>query len=66
MNLSHETRLNDWLIGSTVICTSCGCVWLVPNLKPDDRYLCRQCGAEAAPRNGQTTADTRTRQKGTT
>jgi len=38
---------SHWLLGSTILCDSCGCLWLVPAAQKQDSYLCRQCGSEA-------------------
>lgn len=46
MRVEKEIRFNEWLLGSTVLCQSCGCLWLVPAAEREDRYVCRQCGSE--------------------
>lgn len=46
MRVEKEIRLNEWLLGSTILCQSCGCLWLVPAAEREDRYVCRQCGSE--------------------
>jgi hypothetical protein len=45
MLTEKQIRLNEWLLGSTVLCQSCGCLWLVPAAQKEDTYLCRQCGS---------------------
>ncbi len=47
MRVEKQVRFNEWLLGSTVLCQSCGCLWLVPATSKDASYLCRQCGSEA-------------------
>ena len=46
MRVENQIRFNEWLLGSTILCQSCGCLWLVPAARNDDRYVCRQCGSE--------------------
>jgi ribosomal protein S27AE len=46
MRVEKEIRFNEWLLGSTILCQSCGCLWLVPAAQHQDRYICRQCGSE--------------------
>lgn len=46
MRAEKEIRFNEWLLGSTILCQSCGCLWLVPAAEREDRYVCRQCGSE--------------------
>jgi uncharacterized paraquat-inducible protein A len=46
MRVEKNVRLNEWLLGSTILCQSCGCLWLVPAAQNEDRYMCRQCGSE--------------------
>ena len=46
MGVENQIRFNEWLLGSTILCQSCGCLWLVPAAQKDDNYLCRQCGSE--------------------
>jgi len=46
MRVEKEIRFNEWLLGSTILCQSCGCLWLVPAAEREDRYVCRQCGSE--------------------
>ena len=41
-----DGRIREWLLGSTILCQSCGCLWLVPAAQKDDSYLCRQCGSQ--------------------
>ena len=45
MRIEKQIRFNEWLLGSTVLCQSCGCLWLVPAAQKEDTYLCRQCGS---------------------
>jgi len=45
MRVENQIGLNEWLLGSTVLCKSCGCLWLVPSPQAGDTYLCRQCGS---------------------
>jgi uncharacterized Zn finger protein (UPF0148 family) len=40
-----QIQFNEWLLGSTVLCQSCGCLWLVPAAEKEGTYLCRQCGS---------------------
>jgi len=47
MRVEKQVRFNEWLLGSTVLCQSCGCLWLVPAEHKDDSYVCRQCGSPA-------------------
>ena len=44
MRIEKQIRFNEWLLGSTVLCQSCGCLWLVPAAQKEESYLCRQCG----------------------
>ena len=57
MRVEKQIRFNEWLLGSTILCDSCGCLWLVPAAQKQDSYLCRQCGSEAtnkpAPMSGE-------------
>jgi len=46
MRIEKQIRFNEWLLGSTILCQSCGCLWLVPAAEKDDSYLCRQCGSK--------------------
>ena len=46
MRVENQIRFNEWLLGSTILCQSCGCLWLVPTAQNEDRYTCRQCGSE--------------------
>lgn len=46
MKPAKSTKMNEWLLGSTVMCPTCGCLWLVPALQGGERYHCRQCGCE--------------------
>jgi uncharacterized paraquat-inducible protein A len=45
MRIEKEIKLNEWLLGSTILCHSCGCLWLVPTPQIGETYKCRQCGA---------------------
>ncbi len=57
MRVENQIRFNEWLLGSTILCHSCGCLWLVPAAQEQDSYLCRQCGSEVTsnskPMNGE-------------
>ena len=46
MRVEKEIRFNEWLLGSTILCQSCGCLWLVPAAQKQDSYVCRQCGSQ--------------------
>jgi len=46
MRVEKQIRFNEWLLGSTILCQSCGCLWLVPAAQNEARYTCRQCGSE--------------------
>jgi len=46
MRVENHIRFNEWLLGSTILCQSCGCLWLVPTSQKEDSYLCRQCGTK--------------------
>jgi uncharacterized paraquat-inducible protein A len=46
MRVENQIRFNEWLLGSTIMCQSCGCLWLVPTAQNEDRYTCRQCGSD--------------------
>jgi len=46
MQIEKQIGLNEWLLGSTVLCHSCGCLWLIPPAQTGDSYRCRQCGSE--------------------
>jgi uncharacterized paraquat-inducible protein A len=46
MRVENQIRFNEWLLGSTILCDSCGCLWLVPAAQKQDSYSCRQCGSE--------------------
>jgi uncharacterized paraquat-inducible protein A len=47
MRVEKQIRFNEWLLGSTILCQSCGCLWLVPAAQQNDSYSCRQCGSSA-------------------
>jgi hypothetical protein len=57
MRVENQIRFNEWLLGSTILCHSCGCLWLVPAAQKQDSFLCRQCGSEVTnnpkPVNGE-------------
>jgi uncharacterized paraquat-inducible protein A len=46
MRVENQIGFNEWLLGSTILCPSCGCLWLVPAAQKEDSYLCRQCGSQ--------------------
>ena len=46
MQIEKQIGLNEWIMGSTVLCHSCGCLWLIPSAQTGDSYRCRQCGSE--------------------
>jgi hypothetical protein len=46
MRAENQIGINEWLLGSTILCRSCGCLWLVPGAENNESYLCRQCGNE--------------------
>ena len=48
MRIEKQIRFNEWLLGSTILCQSCGCLWLVPAAQQQDSYKCRQCGSTVA------------------
>jgi uncharacterized paraquat-inducible protein A len=45
MRVEKQIKLNEWLLGSTILCQSCGCLWLVPAQQTGEAYKCRQCGS---------------------
>ena len=45
MRAEKQIKLNEWLLGSTILCRSCGCLWLVPTAQGSEIYQCRQCGS---------------------
>jgi len=45
MRIEKQVRFNEWLLGSTILCQSCGCLWLVPAAQQAETYVCRQCGS---------------------
>ena len=53
MRVENQIRFNEWLLGSTILCHSCGCLWLVPAAQKQDSYLCRQCGSEVTNKTKQ-------------
>ena len=57
MRVENQIRFNEWLLGSTILCQSCGCLWLVPAAQKDDSYLCRQCGSEVNSKPRPVTGD---------
>ena len=48
MRVENQIRFNEWLLGSTILCHSCGCLWLVPAAQNEDSYRCRQCGSQVS------------------
>ena len=58
MRVENQIRFNEWLLGSTILCQSCGCLWLVPAAQKDDNYLCRQCGSEVSNKPQRSTLQT--------
>jgi len=50
MRVEKQMGINEWLLGSTILCRSCGCLWLVPAAQNSESYLCRQCGNEVTIR----------------
>jgi len=46
MRVEKQIGLHEWLLGSTILCQSCGCLWLVPAAQNTESYSCRQCGSE--------------------
>jgi len=57
MRVENHIRFNEWLLGSTILCHSCGCLWLVPAAQKQDSYLCRQCGSEVTNKSTQTSGE---------
>jgi len=57
MRVENHIRFNEWLLGSTILCHSCGCLWLVPAAQKQDSYLCRQCGSEVTNKSKQTSGE---------
>jgi uncharacterized paraquat-inducible protein A len=57
MRVEKQIGLHEWLLGSTVLCPSCGCLWLVPAAQNGSSYTCRQCGSEVSTKTSATTAD---------
>jgi uncharacterized paraquat-inducible protein A len=53
MRIEKQIRFNEWLLGSTILCQSCGCLWLVPAAQSQESYLCRQCGSEVSSKPAQ-------------
>jgi uncharacterized paraquat-inducible protein A len=51
MRVENQIRFNEWLLGSTILCESCGCLWLVPAAQQEERYVCRQCGSEVTSKS---------------
>ncbi len=51
MKAEREIGRDEWLLGSTILCQSCGCLWLVPATRSGDTYHCRQCGSEVTTEN---------------
>jgi len=46
MRVEKQIGFNEWILGSTILCQSCGCLWLVPAAQNGDTYRCRQCGSD--------------------
>jgi len=57
MRVEKQVRFNEWLLGSTILCQSCGCLWLVPAAQKDANYRCRQCGSEVNSKSNHLTRD---------
>ena len=57
MRVENQIRFNEWLLGSTILCHSCGCLWLVPAAQKQDSYLCRQCGSAVTNNSKQTSGE---------
>jgi uncharacterized paraquat-inducible protein A len=56
MRVEKQIRFNEWLLGSTILCDSCGCLWLVPAAQKQDSYHCRQCGSQVTTKTAQMTS----------
>jgi len=57
MRVEKQIRFNEWLLGSTILCQSCGCLWLVPAAQQAEKYLCRQCGSTVTAKTNSKTND---------
>ena len=57
MRVEKQIGLNEWLLGSTILCQSCGCLWLVPAAQAGDSYICRQCGSEVSAKSSASATD---------
>jgi uncharacterized paraquat-inducible protein A len=57
MKVEKQRGFNEWLLGSTILCQSCGCLWLVPAAQSGDNYICRQCGTEVTAQAVANSAD---------
>jgi len=51
MRVEKQIRFNEWLLGSTILCPSCGCLWLVPTAQQSEIYVCRQCGSRVTAKS---------------
>lgn len=58
MRVEKQIGLHEWLLGSTILCQSCGCLWLVPAAQKTDSYSCRQCGSEVSTKSTGAKSDT--------
>jgi hypothetical protein len=55
VRVEKQIRFNEWLLGSTILCQSCGCLWLVPvAAQAAESYVCRQCGSTVTLKSGAT------------
>ena len=59
MRVEKQIGFNEWLLGSTILCPSCGCLWLVPAAQAGDSYTCRQCGSEVSAKSSPRATDQR-------
>jgi len=57
MRVEKQIGLHEWLLGSTILCQSCGCLWLVPAAQKGDNYSCRQCGSEVSAKSTTDTSE---------
>jgi RNA polymerase M subunit len=57
MRVEKQIGLHEWLLGSTILCQSCGCLWLVPAAQEGDNYSCRQCGSEVSAKTTSTSSE---------
>jgi len=51
MRVEKQIKFNEWLLGSTILCQSCGCLWLVPAAQSAETYICRQCGSSVTTKS---------------